>query len=191
MKATVSPTEQQPEPELSGTRRVRTERAEATVIPVMQEELDVRTRRVETDSGVRVSKRIEEHDETIDEPITQEHVEVERVAVNRPLDAPVGVRYEGDTMIIPILEEMLVVEKRLVLKEEVRVTRRSTEVRAAQRITLRREVADVERIEDTGPRTRRERDPSITGEDAESLLERKRREDEELRRSLSEPSARD
>jgi uncharacterized protein (TIGR02271 family) len=191
VKATVPPTEQQPDPELSGTRRARTERTEATVIPVMQEELDVRTRRIETDSGVRVSKRIEERDEIIDEPLVQEHVEIERVAIDRPLDAPVGVRYEGDTMIIPILEERLVVEKRLVLKEEVRVTRRRAEVRAPQRVTLRRELADVERIEDGGARIRREGDPSSTGEDAESLLERKRREDEELRRSLSEPSAHD
>src|SRR5689334_17238567 len=118
------------------------------VIPVIQEELDVRKRRVEVDSGVRVHKHIQEREEIIDEPLVKEDVSVERVPVNRHVDGPVAVRYEGETMIIPILEEVLVVEKRLVLKEEIRVTRRRTETRAPQRVPLRREIASVERIEE-------------------------------------------
>jgi uncharacterized protein (TIGR02271 family) len=152
----------------------------------MQEELDVRTRRVETDSGVRVSKTVEQREELIDAPLTREEVDVERVAINRTVEAPIGVRYEGDTMIIPIFEEVLVVEKRLVLKEEIRVTRRRSEFRATQRVALRREIADVERIEDQRLRAP-ERDPQYTGADAESLLEQKRREQEELRRSMVSP----
>jgi uncharacterized protein (TIGR02271 family) len=191
VKARKPSQDQQSEPELSGTPRTARDWSDATVIPVMQEELDVRTRRVETESGVRVSKTIEQDEQIVDEPLTREQVEVERVAINRPVEAPIGIRYEGDTMIIPIFEEVLVVEKRLVLKEEIHVTRRRTEIRAPQRVTLRRELADVERIEDRGSRSRRERDPATTGENAESLLERKRREDEEQRRSLSSRSKHD
>jgi len=52
-------------------------------------------------------------------------------------------RYEGDTMIIPILEEVLVVEKRLLLREEIRITRRQSVVRDPQEYILRREEATV------------------------------------------------
>ena len=125
---------------------------DTTVIPGMREQLDARTRRVETQSGVSVSKTVDEREEVSDEPLSKEEVEVERVAVNVPVDAPSGVRYEGDTMIIPIFEEVAVVEKRLMLKEEIRVTRRREGFRAPQRAILRREVANVERIEDAHSR---------------------------------------
>jgi uncharacterized protein (TIGR02271 family) len=157
----------------------------------MQEELDVRTRRVETQSGVRVSKTVEEREEIVDEPLTKEEVEVERVAMNVPVDAPSGVRYEGDTMIIPIFEEIVVVEKRLMLKEEIRVTRRRENFRAPQPVTLRREVASVERMEDTGVRAAAAAAGSTPASDADSLLDAKRQEQEQLRRSLSPPTRRE
>ncbi len=164
---------------------LHTNREEA-VIPVLEERLDVGTRRVETGGGVRVRKTVEEREASVDEPLTKEEVEVERVAVDRPVDGPVAVRYEGDTMIVPILEEVLVVEKRLVLKEEIRITRRRRELHAPQRVTLRREHATVERIGDPEPRTV----PADAGSgsfaegSSESLLDEKRRHHEEVLRKL-------
>jgi len=157
----------------------------------MEEELDVRKRRVETQSGVRVSKTIDERDAVVDEPLTKEEVEVERVAMNVPVEAASGVRYEGDTMIIPIFEEVVVVEKRLMLKEEIRVTRRRTNFRAPQRLTLRREVANVERIEEARGGGAAESARAASSSDADSLLEAKRQEQEQLRRSLSPPPQRE
>jgi len=157
----------------------------------MQEELDVRTRRVETQSGVRVSKTVDEREEVVDEPLTKEEVEVERVSMNVPVDAPSGVRYEGHTMIIPIFEEIVVLEKRLILKEEIRVTRRRENIRAAERVTLRRETANVERIEDTRARANRAGAETAPASDADSLLEAKRQEQEQLRRSVSSPTRRE
>jgi len=58
---------------------------------------------------------------------------------------PPPVRHEGNTMIIPLLEEVLVVEKRLMLREELRVTRTQTEFHAPQQVTLRREEITVDR----------------------------------------------
>ena len=157
----------------------------------MQEELDVRKRRVETQSGVRVSKTVDEREEVIDQPLSKEEVEVERVAMNVPVDAPSGVRYEGDTMIIPIFEEVVVVEKRLMLKEEIRVTRRREGFRAPQRVTLRREVANVERIEDTHGGAPEAADGSAPASERDSLLDAKRQEQEQLRRSLTPPTRRE
>lgn len=115
------------------------------VIPIIEEKLAVHKHRRQT--GVtRVSKRVHEHEEIIDEPSIAEEVEVTRLPVNKRIDEPVSVRQEGDTTVIPVVEEILVVEKRLVLKEEVRVTRRRKEIRNPQQVTLRKEEVTVERI---------------------------------------------
>lgn len=118
---------------------------ERLVVPLIEEQLRVHRRKVEA-GRVRVRKRVHEREEVVDEPLMQEDVEVERVPVNRPVDGPVPVRYEGDTMIISLLEEVLVVEKRLILREELHVTRHRTEIRDVQRVTLRTEEGLVERL---------------------------------------------
>jgi len=122
------------------------QRNETVVVPIVAEELNVRRRQVET-GKVRIAKTVREHEEVVDEPLLQEEIDVERVAINRPVDTPPPVRYEGDTLIVPLLEEVLVVEKRLMLKEELRVTKRRVETREPQRVTLRREEAAVERLD--------------------------------------------
>lgn len=120
------------------------------VVALVAEELDVRRRRLET-GVVRITKTVSARDEVVDEPTVREEAHIERVPVNRLVDAPVPVRYENDTMVLSLLEEVLVVEKRLMLTEEVRVTRRQTEVREPQTVTLRREDVSVERIESASP----------------------------------------
>ena len=122
---------------------------ERQVLPVLEETLRVEKRQVER-GKVRVRKVVREHEGVVDEPLFREQVEVERVAVNELVDYPPAVREEtseeGDVTVIPLVEEVLVVEKRLLLKEEVRVTKRRTERREPQRVTLRREEAIVERL---------------------------------------------
>jgi stress response protein YsnF len=61
------------------------------------------------------------------------------------LDGTVSVRQEGDTLIVPLVEDVLVLEKRLVLREEVRVTKKRRQVRSPQQVILRREEVIVER----------------------------------------------
>jgi uncharacterized protein (TIGR02271 family) len=116
------------------------------VVPVMVEELDVHKRQVTT-GRVRISKVVHEREEVVDEPLLREEVVIERVAINRFVDAVIPVRYEGDTMIVSLLEEVPVVEKRLMLKEELRITRRQTEAHKPVHVTLRSEEATVERID--------------------------------------------
>jgi len=118
-------------------------------VPVIAEQFDVEKQEV-IKGTVRISKRVHEQEETVDEPGFVEDVIVERVPVNRPVDGPVGQRQEGDTLIIPLLEEVLVVEKRLVLREEVRITKRRRNVHQPHQGKLRREEVTVNRI-DGGP----------------------------------------
>jgi stress response protein YsnF len=114
------------------------------VIPVIVEDLDVE-KRTHT-RRVRVSKHVHEREEVIEDTGFHEEVKVDRVPVNKVVDQLPEVRREGDTTIIPVLEEVLVVEKRVVLKEEVRITKRRVKA-DPQRVTLRAESVDVERIQ--------------------------------------------
>jgi uncharacterized protein (TIGR02271 family) len=114
------------------------------VIPVVEEEAVVGKRWVQGDH-VRVRKVVHEHEQAVNETLAEEKVEIERVPVNRYIDEPLRSRQEGDTLIIPVIEETLVVEKRLLLKEEIRVTTRRTERPVSQPVTLRREDVVIER----------------------------------------------
>lgn len=113
------------------------------VVPIAEEQLTVGRRRVET-GGVRIRKQVSERQEVVEEPGFVEEVSVERVPINRPVDGPSSIRREGDTVVVPLYEEALVVSKQLVLKEELRITKRRTQVREPQRVTLRSEEALVE-----------------------------------------------
>ncbi len=115
------------------------------VIPVIAEELVVGTAARET-GRVRITRTVRESEETVDEPLIRERVQVERVPVNRPVEGPMESRQEGDTLIIPVVEEELVVQKRLLLKEEIRITRQRTEEHQPRQVTLRRQEVNVERV---------------------------------------------
>lgn len=116
-----------------------------TVIPVVEERMAVEKHRRLT-GGVRVGTRVREVEETIDEPLETEEVEVERRPLDRWVDAPVPVRREGDTTIVTLVEEVAVVEKRLRAVEEIRITKRRSVRHEPQQVTLRREEAVVERL---------------------------------------------
>ncbi|HTN83066.1 MAG TPA: DUF2382 domain-containing protein, partial [Sorangium sp.] len=115
-------------------------------MPVVAQELEVTKRTIES-GRVRITKQVHERVEAVAEPLERERVFVERVAVNRVVTEPPATRQEGDTLIVPVVEEVLVVEKRLVLKEELHITRvRSVEMSPPERVTLRSEDVQVERV---------------------------------------------
>lgn len=130
---------------LSSTADAYAGQTHPIIVPVITEELEIGKREIET-GRVRVRKIVHEREEVVDEPLLREEVQVERVSVNQIIEQPVEVRYEGDTIIVPVLEEVLVVEKRLLLKEELHITRKQTTHREPQRYTLRQEEVDIERL---------------------------------------------
>jgi uncharacterized protein (TIGR02271 family) len=117
-----------------------------TILPVLEERLEVSKREVET-GRLRLEKRVREDEQTVDEPLFADEIIIERVPVNRFVDQPAPTRIEGDTTVIPLFEEQIVLQKRLLLREEVRVTRRRTERRDAQVVTVRREEVIVRRVD--------------------------------------------
>jgi uncharacterized protein (TIGR02271 family) len=114
------------------------------VVPVVEETAVVYKERVTTDT-VRLHKRVHEDKQILDIPVQTEAIQVERVPVGRWIGAPAVVRHEGDTTVYPVVEEVLVTEKRLRLVEEVRVTRRQTTHNVRKQIGLRREEIVVDR----------------------------------------------
>ncbi len=124
---------------------------ESISIPVAREELELSKKIVETGT-VRIRKVVREQEEWIDQPLLREEVEVKRVSVNRVIEEPVAMRYEGDLLIVPVLEEMLLIQKQWVLKEELHISRRVVETHNPQRVVLRSEEAIVER--EPAPRER-------------------------------------
>ena len=120
------------------------ERDETYFVPLAAEQLVVSKREVVT-GKVRVRTTVETRDEAVDMLLAREAVEVERREVGRFVDEPPPVREEGDLIIIPVLEEVLVVEKRLRLTEELVIRRSRTEERHQEMVPLRRERAVIER----------------------------------------------
>ena len=119
------------------------------VLPVVREELNVDKQSVDSDRGVRIEKKIEQHEEVVDLPLMRDELVVEHVArdVLLPAGEMPSTREEGDTTIIPVLEEVLIVEKRVRLREEIRITRRRHETHDPQHVVLRSEQIDVRRFD--------------------------------------------
>jgi uncharacterized protein (TIGR02271 family) len=110
-----------------------------------QEELSVGKARTET-GRVRVRVMTREHEEPVEVPLTHEHYEIERVAIGREIEAIPPRRQEGDVTILPVVEEVIVMRRKLVLKEEIRLRLvRSTE-QHRESVTLRRQEAVIERL---------------------------------------------
>lgn len=118
---------------------------DSLVIPVIEEELEIGRRQVET-GRIRVHKRVETRNVVFEDRLLSQGYDINRVPVDRIIPAPLEPRYEGDTLVLPVFEEVLVVEKRLILREEIRITRQTTERIDEQNVPVRREVVEVERL---------------------------------------------
>ena len=117
-----------------------------STIKVLEEQLKVEKRELET-GRVRITKKVIEHTEDIDIPLVGEEVSVERVLVNKYIEGlPPQVRYEGEKMIIPVVKEVLVVEKKLLLVEELWVTKHQVHNNETQQVSLKKEEVTVERV---------------------------------------------
>ena len=114
------------------------------VIPLHAEEVSVAKSRVLT-GQVKVGTVTKESEQLVEEMLEHEHVEIERIAIGKEVDKAPAVRQEGDTLIIPILEEIVVVERRLLLKEEVRVRRTREKQPYQERVVIRKQEAVITR----------------------------------------------
>ena len=114
------------------------------VVEVMEERVRVEKRLVETDHA-RIHISVEEHDEPVEALLMRQDLVIERKPLGTRIEAVPPVRRDGDTVVVPVVEEVLVVEKRLVLKEELHIRIDVTKQKETQTVRLRREHVDIER----------------------------------------------
>ncbi|WP_366522249.1 YsnF/AvaK domain-containing protein [uncultured Sphingomonas sp.] len=119
-------------------------------LPIIEEEAHVLKRATDVEH-VTVRTVPEQEQVVVRDEVRREHVEVRRVAIEREVDRAPAVREENGVTIIPVLEERLVVEKRLFLVEEVHVFRSAHAEAVELPATLRRTRVDVERTDLTKP----------------------------------------
>ena len=137
------------------------------LLQLFGEDAVVERETVET-GRVRVATVTHTRDHLIDELLARTSVDVKRVPIGRVIDAIPPVKDDADLTIIPIVEETLVVERRLVLKEEVHIRRRKTTERYQETVQLRHQTAEVTHI------PARQTGPGQAGADSITETERKR-----------------
>ena len=118
------------------------------VIPLVEEVVDV-SKRTRVTGTVTLQKQVEVSQYEITEVLQRRDVSVTKVPMDIAVDPanPPQVRTENGVTIIPVLEEILVVEKRLMLREELHIRHERSEAPSTQTITLRSEIVVVERDE--------------------------------------------
>jgi stress response protein YsnF len=115
-------------------------------IELKEEELEVSKREVER-GRVVVRTRIEEREELAEAALLQQEVEVERVPRDVVVEAMPDVREVDGVLIVPVVEERLVVTTELVLKEEIRITKKSRTEIVREPVRLRSERVEIERLQ--------------------------------------------
>jgi uncharacterized protein (TIGR02271 family) len=116
----------------------------ALVVPVIEEDVAIGVS-VSEHERVLVTKKVETERIDVDATFAREEIEVERVRVDRQVDVAPPVRTEGDTTIIPVIEEEVVVQRRLVVREEIRITKKRHESTRPIAVERRRERVEVSR----------------------------------------------
>jgi uncharacterized protein (TIGR02271 family) len=132
---------------LAGAKeRLSLSAADSPALTLVAEELTVGKETVET-GRLRVNKQTHTRDVVVDEDLLSEQAEIERIPIGHQIFEAPSVRQEGETTIIPIVEEVLHTERRLILKEEVRITRRRNTEKFHDRVTLRYQEAVITRVQ--------------------------------------------
>jgi uncharacterized protein (TIGR02271 family) len=109
------------------------------VIPVLQEQLRVSAEQVDT-ASIKIRKEVTEKHIDLETFLHSEDVQVQHVKIDQPVAvAPPAIRYEGDTMIVSVVREELVVQKRLVLDKEIHISKRVIEKQVQEPFVLKKE----------------------------------------------------
>jgi uncharacterized protein (TIGR02271 family) len=128
-----------------------------------EEELVAGTREREA-GALRVRKRVRTEREQISVPTRHEEVSVERVPVEEGREASEAEIGE-DEVVMPVTEEEVVVEKRPVVKEEIRVRKDVVEDEEVVEEDVRREEIDIDDQTERGSGGRLERDTDLGDEE--------------------------
>lgn len=121
-----------------------TQSGQVTTIPVIEEQVTI-GKEVKETGRIRIEKRVSQREETVDLSLSRDEHTIEHIPRNIYVDTIPVMRHEGNTIIIPVLEEVIV--KRTLLVEEIRITKNTVQTNGQQNITLHKEIVTVAHIQ--------------------------------------------
>ena len=144
--------EDRAESDVPGSRASLETDTVSKIVPLIEEQIHLEKHLVDQ-GGYRISKKVSIRHETVDEPLVSRSVQIERRAIGRLLPSMESppVRREGATSIFSVVEEVLVTEKRLMLKEEIYITQTEATIHRPVNVALRSEEMLIEPLEPHEP----------------------------------------
>jgi uncharacterized protein (TIGR02271 family) len=121
------------------------EESAVSKISLVEERLNIDIQKIET-GKVQVHKKIVSEEISQQVPVTHEEIEVTHKAINQYVDAAPAIRFEGDTTIISVVKEVLVIEKKLMLVEEIRLSKKQITTTTNVTEVVRKEEIEINRI---------------------------------------------
>jgi stress response protein YsnF len=118
---------------------------EEIIVPVIAEQLNVDAVPV-LKGGVRVVKHTVGQEHLVEQELRRDHIEVKRVKVHRIVEGPQEAIQSGNTTIIPVVEEVLRIERQWVVTEEIHLIRTEETSTFRDKVIVNREEATVERF---------------------------------------------
>jgi len=123
-------------------------------VQVHEEELTA-TKRAREIGQVGITKDVVEEERTLEVPVTEERVRVERRVVDRPVDASDAAAFEGGTIDVPLRGEEVQLQKQTRVAEEIEVGKEQVQRTETVGGTVRREEVRVDETGDTTAGTAR------------------------------------
>jgi len=118
-------------------------------LPLVEEVVHVAKQEVSA-GKVRVHTVVHTEEKFVRETLEQHTVEVTRIPKNEVIDVVPTVRTENGVVIVPVFEEIVVVETKLVLKEEVHIRTKMSQDTVEFHVPIRKQEAVVERLHTDG-----------------------------------------
>jgi hypothetical protein len=119
-------------------------------IPIIEERV-VTDVRPAPERRFRIRRRVVSEAKHVETPYTHERFDVQRVPIGQFVDRVPPSRQEGDVLIVPCIEEVVVVEKRLRLREELRIRVVREQRTHRQTILVRRHELDLKAPDESVP----------------------------------------
>ncbi len=121
----------------------KNDKNEATSFNVIEERAKVDKKVIEK-GKVRITKKVETEEEKVKVVVKNEEINIERIAINEYADETPEIRQSGDTMIIPVIKEVAVVQKKIFVIEEIRVTKKTHHTEEERTVQLQKEKVNIE-----------------------------------------------
>lgn len=114
------------------------------VFPVIEEKPLISKKKVDT-AEIKIKKQVSQREEVVEQSLAREEINIDRIPKNDVFERPAQMRVEGDCTYIPVQEEILVVEKRYLVREEICIKKIRTEHNEKVIVKLKKEDLNIER----------------------------------------------